>query len=106
MAWAPSDAIARARREFGSSLRATEDTRAVWQFRWLEDLVGDLRHAARALARHPGFAAAGIVTLALGIGADAQIFSLTTEFLFSEPLSRAPAKPGGDAHRRQQPSPP
>jgi predicted permease len=100
---APGDAVAKARREFGSRLRVTEDTRAVWRFRWLEDLISDLTHATRALARNPGFAAAGIVSLALGIGANTTIFSLTTEFLFSEPSCRAPAtlaamRVGGNSH--------
>src|SRR5690242_12979700 len=54
------DALARARREFGSSLRAREDTRSAWQIRWLEDLASDLRYALRALRRNPGFAAAAI----------------------------------------------
>ncbi len=100
---ARGDAMAQARREFGSPLRVTEDSRAVWRFRRLEELVGDLRYATRALARNPGFAAAGIVSLALGIGANTTIFSLTAEFLFSEPSSRTPEtlaamRIGGSSH--------
>jgi predicted permease len=79
---------ARARREFGSTVRMREDTRSAWQIRWLEDLVSDLRYAARALRRNPGFAAAAIFSLALGIGANTTIFSLTVEFLFSQPSCR------------------
>jgi predicted permease len=85
-----SDALSHARREFGSSLRAREDTRSAWQIRWLEDLVSDLRYAARALRRNPGFAAAAIFSLALGIGANTTIFSLTMDFLFSQPSCRSP----------------
>src|SRR5581483_6607858 len=79
------DARARARREFGPQARAQEDTRGVWQFRWLEDLFSDSSYAGRALRRNPGFAAAAILSLALGIGANTIIFSLTMEFLFSQP---------------------
>jgi predicted permease len=102
---ARGDAMARARREFGSALRVKEETRAAWEFRWLEELLSDLSYAGRALRRNPGFAAAGIVSLALGIGANTTIFSLTMEFLFSEPSCRDPEtlaamRVGGNSHAR------
>src|ERR1700686_1534305 len=77
----PGDALAQARREFGSTLRPREDTRWAWQIRWLGDLVSDLRHALRALRRSPGFAAAAILSLALGIGANTAIFTLINALL-------------------------
>jgi putative ABC transport system permease protein len=84
----PREALATARREFGSRLKASEDTSSVWQIQWLEDLFSDLRYAARAFRRNPGFAATAIFCLALGIGANMTIFNITTSFLFSEPSAR------------------
>jgi hypothetical protein len=43
-----AEAITRARREFGSRLKAAEDTSGAWQVRWLEDIFSDLRYAGRA----------------------------------------------------------
>ena len=92
-----------AQREFGSMVRMREDTRSAWQVRWLVDLVSDLRYGLRALRRNPGFAAAAIFSLALGIGANTTIFSLTMEFLFSQPSCRNPEtlaemRIGGSSH--------
>src|SRR5260370_35597932 len=56
--------------------------------RWLEALVSDLRYAARAFRRNPGFALTAICCLALGIGANTAIFNITTSFLFSQPSCR------------------
>jgi predicted permease len=81
-------AVAQARREFGSGARAQEETRSAWQFRRLEDLASDLRYAARGFARNPAFAATAIACLALAIGANTTIFSLTTEVLFAQPSVR------------------
>ena len=56
------------------------------------NFAGDVKYAIRALTRRPGFAVVAMLTLALGIGANAAIFSVVRGILF-EPLPfRAPER--------------
>lgn len=58
----------------------------------MNSLVGDLRFGARMLARNPGFTLTAIATLALGIGANAAIFTVTSALLLKPLPYRDPQR--------------
>ncbi|MFW6201297.1 MAG: ABC transporter permease, partial [Gemmatimonadota bacterium] len=94
----PREARDRAEREFGDLAEARraivdEDTRIERRARWsgwVDGLRQDVRIAARALRRRPGFAAVVVLTLALGIGTNTAVFGMVRAVLlrplpFDEP---------------------
>jgi len=78
----PQEAERRARMEFGGVESLREDCREAYGFQWFDELRQDLRYSGRQILRAPGFSAAVIVSLALGIGANTAIFSLMDAVLF------------------------
>jgi predicted permease len=67
--------------DFGGLAQARENYRVQRSFHWLEELVRDLRYAARQLMRNRGFSATVILTLALAIGVNTAAFSLVNALL-------------------------
>ena len=71
----PEDAARAARAAIGNTALIREDVRALWRWRWLDQLRQDVRCGARTLTRSPGFTATSVATLALTIGATTVVFS-------------------------------
>jgi predicted permease len=70
------DAWSAARRRFGNVTYLSEETRRMSALGWLDSLERDVRFAARSMRRAPGFTIVIALSLALGIGINASIYSL------------------------------
>src|SRR5690349_8051537 len=90
----PSTLALHPSRDRGASMRA------------LEQLVTDLRHAARAMARAPSFSAFALATLTLGLAAAVTVFSVV-DAVFLRPLDvptgRRLVRVDGIGHERDRP---
>ena len=80
----PEDAARRATQGFGNRTRLREAAEDAWGWRWLTDLLYDLRHGARQLTNAPVFTLVAVVMFALGIGANTAVFSVLTALFVKE----------------------
>jgi predicted permease len=80
-----ADAELAAKKEFGNLPRFRAETEESWGGLWLEHAIQDLRYALRGLARSPGFTVTVALTFALGVGANAAVFSIVEPLLLRTP---------------------
>ena len=72
----PEAARAAAQREFGPVTRVVEDSRDARGVAWLAVAWQDALYGVRLMRRAPGFTAAAVLTIALGLGASTAMFSV------------------------------
>ncbi len=77
-------------RGFGNLLRLREESADVWGWTWIDDVVRDVRFAARTLRRTPGFTIVAVSSLALATGATTAIFSIVNSVLLKPLPFEAP----------------
>ncbi len=81
----PAEARRQARLEMDGVDQVKESVRAARPAAWLDTLARDVRYSVRLLAKAPAFSLTAVVVLALGIGANSAVFSLTNLLLFQPP---------------------
>jgi len=81
----PEDAAREARKQFGNVQSVREECRDVRGAAFGETVMQDICFGARLWRRNPGFTVVVLLTLALGIGAVASVFSVVQGVLLKSP---------------------
>ena len=81
----PAAARRAARRTMGNELLMREDARGVWLWPGVEAVWQDAKATVRGLRKSPAFTAGVLLTFALGVGANAAMFSLIDRLMFRPP---------------------
>jgi predicted permease len=89
----PEEARLAARRQFGSVAAAKERFYEARRLLWVDHLVQDLRHGARALRQYPIASVVAVISFALGIGATTATLTIRDAvFRKPPPLYREPSQ--------------
>src|SRR5882762_6233478 len=87
----PSEARYAANRQFGNAMNLRERGSQAWGWEWIEHFMQDVNYGVRGMLRSPGTTLVALLSLALGIGANTAIFSLTDAVMLKSLPVKDPA---------------